>query len=79
MMRSTGNRSQGRRDGGAGAERPCIPGRTWDSEDPIDLARAGALPFQPWAPGRRLEFVCIRSELVSGRRLIQPALAAAPN
>jgi len=56
-----------------------IQGRAGLVEDPIDLARAGALPFQPWAPGRRLEFVRVRSELVSGRRLLQPALAAAPN
>ena len=39
---------------------------------PVDLARAQALPLHPWAPGQRLEFVRIRSEIVSGRRLLQP-------
>lgn len=47
--------------------------------DPVDLARAQVLPLQPWAPGRRLEFVRIRSELVSGRRLVQPTPAYAPS
>ena len=42
---------------------------------PVDLARAHALPLHPWAPGQRLEFVPIRSEIVSGRRLLQPAPA----
>ncbi len=52
-----------------------IQGRTSLVTDPVELARAHALPFHPWAPGRRLEYVRIRSELVSGRRLHQSALA----
>lgn len=39
--------------------------------DPSDLARARALPLRPWTPGDGLQFVRIRSELVSGRRLVQ--------
>lgn len=50
-----------------------IQGRASVVEDPLDLARACALPLRPWAPSRRLEFVRIRSELVSGRRLVQSA------
>ena len=50
-----------------------IQGRAALIEDPVELARARALPLQPWAPGRRLEFVRIRSELLSGRRIPQPA------
>jgi len=50
-----------------------VQGRAALIEDPVDLARARALPLQPWAPGRRLEFVRIRSELVSGRRIPQAA------
>ncbi len=53
-----------------------IQGRASLVTDSVDLARAQALPFHPWAPGRRLEFVCIRSELVSGRRLHQSALTS---
>jgi uncharacterized protein len=37
---------------------------------PDDLARAHALSLQSWAPGERSHFVRIRSEIVSGRRLI---------
>ncbi|MEO6627737.1 MAG: pyridoxamine 5'-phosphate oxidase family protein [Aquihabitans sp.] len=37
---------------------------------PDDLARAFALPLHPWAPGDRWHFVRIRSEIVSGRRLV---------
>ncbi|MGI8807660.1 MAG: pyridoxamine 5'-phosphate oxidase family protein [Acidimicrobiales bacterium] len=54
-----------------------IQGRAALIEDPVDLARAVALPLQPWAPAQRLEFVRIRSELVSGRRIPQPALLLA--
>ena len=54
-----------------------IQGRAALVDDPVDLARARALPLQPWAPGKRLEFVRIRSELVSGRRIPRPALASA--
>ena len=44
-------------------------------QDPADVTRAGTLPFQPWAPGKRLEFMRISSELVSGRRLLRQAPA----
>ncbi len=37
---------------------------------PDDLARAHALSLESWAPGERWHFVRIRSEIVSGRRLI---------
>ena len=46
--------------------------------DPDELARARDLGLQPWAPGRRFQFVRIRSELVSGRRLL-PRVAAVPD
>ena len=39
--------------------------------DPVDMARAQALPLHLWAPGQRVEFLRIRSEIVSGRRLLQ--------
>jgi len=54
-----------------------IQGRADLVEDTVELARAQALPIRPWAPGERLEFVRIRSELVSGRRIPEPALVFA--
>lgn len=47
-------------------------------EDPGELARARALPLQPWAPGNDYRFVRIRSEIVSGRRLLPSASRARP-
>ena len=41
-------------------------------EDPAELERARALGLQPWAPRLPGQFVRIRSELVSGRRLLPP-------
>ena len=38
--------------------------------DPDDLAQARALRLEPWAPDGRFQFVRIRTELVSGRRLL---------
>jgi nitroimidazol reductase NimA-like FMN-containing flavoprotein (pyridoxamine 5'-phosphate oxidase superfamily) len=46
--------------------------------DPDELARARALGLEPWAPGARFQFVRIRAELVSGRRLLPRAAAPAP-
>ena len=46
--------------------------------DPDELARARALGLEPWAPGARCQFVRIRCELVSGRRL-HPRAAGAPD
>jgi nitroimidazol reductase NimA-like FMN-containing flavoprotein (pyridoxamine 5'-phosphate oxidase superfamily) len=44
-------------------------------EDPDELVRAWSLPLEPWAPVGQFHFVRIRSELVSGRRLV-PSMAA---
>ncbi|MGH9265970.1 MAG: pyridoxamine 5'-phosphate oxidase family protein [Acidimicrobiales bacterium] len=41
-------------------------------EDPEELERARALGLQPWAPRPPGQFVRIRAELVSGRRLLPP-------
>jgi uncharacterized protein len=45
--------------------------------DPDELAQAAALNLEPWAPGGQFQFVRIRAELVSGRRLL-PKPAAPP-
>lgn len=44
----------------------------WASQitDPDEVARARALRLRPWAPGEGLQFVRIRSEVMSGRRLL---------
>lgn len=44
----------------------------WASQitDPDELARARALRLRPWAAGERLQFVRVRSEVMSGRRLL---------
>ena len=41
--------------------------------DEGELARARRLHLRSWAPGQRPHFIRIRSESVSGRRLISPA------
>jgi len=41
--------------------------------DPEDLEQARALRLEPWAPGGNFQFVRIRAELVSGRRLLPKA------
>ena len=43
--------------------------------DPDELAQARALRLEPWAPGGQFQFVRIRAELVSGRRLLPRAAA----
>lgn len=43
--------------------------------DPDELDRARALHLEPWAPGGKFQFVRIRAELVSGRRLLPKAAA----
>ena len=43
--------------------------------DPDELAHARALRLEPWAPGAQFQFVRIRAELVSGRRLLPQAAA----
>lgn len=45
--------------------------------EPDDLERARRLHLRTWAPGDRPYFVRIRSELVSGRRLLAPVHALA--
>ena len=40
---------------------------------PDELAQAQALGLEPWAPGGQFQFVRIRAELVSGRRLLPRA------
>ena len=44
--------------------------------DPDDVARARALGLEPWAPAAHFQFVRIRAELVSGRRLLPRAVPA---
>lgn len=44
---------------------------------PDDIERARRLRLRTWAPGERPHFVRIRSELVSGRRLLAPVHALA--
>jgi nitroimidazol reductase NimA-like FMN-containing flavoprotein (pyridoxamine 5'-phosphate oxidase superfamily) len=48
--------------------------------DPAELEEARALRLEPWAPAADFQFVRIRSELVSGRRLLPTAapIVAAP-
>lgn len=48
--------------------------------DPDELAQARDLHLEPWAPAGQFQFVRIRAELVSGRRLLPRAAAnvAAP-
>ena len=49
-----------------------VVGRSEEITDPEDLARAGRLPLARWArTGGPESFVRIRSELISGRQLIQ--------
>jgi nitroimidazol reductase NimA-like FMN-containing flavoprotein (pyridoxamine 5'-phosphate oxidase superfamily) len=43
--------------------------------DADELARARALHLEPWAPAGQFQFVRIRAELVSGRRLLPRAAA----
>jgi len=47
-----------------------VQGRASEVADPLDDARARELPLQPWADGDRDHFVRIRTERVSGRRLV---------
>lgn len=42
-------------------------------DDPAELERARRLPLRPWAPGYHRHYVRIRSELVSGRRVLPRA------
>ncbi|HVL07439.1 MAG TPA: pyridoxamine 5'-phosphate oxidase family protein [Acidimicrobiales bacterium] len=49
--------------------------------DPEELELARGLRLEPWAPGRDFQFVRIRAELVSGRRLLPkaaPSVAGPP-
>ena len=50
-----------------------IQGTSSVLSEPEDLERARRLHLRTWAPGDRPYFVRIRSELVSGRRLLAPA------
>lgn len=47
-----------------------IQGWATQITDPDELARARALRLRPWATGEGLQFVRIRSEVMSGRRLL---------
>jgi nitroimidazol reductase NimA-like FMN-containing flavoprotein (pyridoxamine 5'-phosphate oxidase superfamily) len=38
--------------------------------DPVLLEQAHRLPLAPWAPGARDHFVCLRPEVVTGRRIV---------
>jgi len=45
-------------------------GRASEMVDEVELARARELPLEPWADGHRDRFVRIRTERLSGRRLV---------
>ena len=47
-----------------------VQGRASEISDVVELARAAQLPLQPWADGHRDRFVRIRTERLSGRRLV---------
>ena len=44
-------------------------GRCERLQDPDELARARRLPLRPWTPGGGDEYVRIRAEVLSGRRI----------
>lgn len=46
--------------------------------DAAELARVDALRVRPWAPGPDFHYVRIRSEIVSGRRVLPTTAVAAP-
>ena len=54
-----------------------IQGTSSVLSEPDDLERARRLHLRTWAPGDRPYFVRVRSELVSGRRLLPPVHAVA--
>jgi len=54
-----------------------VQGRASEIADPLDHARAVQLPLEPWADGTRDRFVRIRTERLSGRRLVVGRVQAA--
>jgi uncharacterized protein len=48
-----------------------VVGVAEEVRDPVLLRRAEKLPLEPWAPGQRDHLVCLRPEMVSGRRISQ--------
>jgi len=54
-----------------------VVGMAEELTDPATLQRALDLPLAPWAPGSRDHVVCVRPELVSGRRIVHRAVPEA--
>jgi hypothetical protein len=52
-----------------------IQGAAGTIDDPDELAGARGLPLAPWGPGTDAQLVRVRSEIVSGRRIL-PRLAS---
>ncbi len=46
-----------------------VIGHSREVIDPAEVAMLRALPFTSWAPGPRDHLICVKAELVSGRRL----------
>ena len=55
-----------------------VVGMAGELTDPADLDRVATLGLQPWAPGRRHHVVRLRTELVSGRRIVPHPTLAGP-
>ena len=54
-----------------------VTGVAREVTDPAELDAARALPLVRWAPGPDHRVVAVRPDLVSGRRIVAPAAAAA--
>ena len=52
-----------------------VIGHAREVTDPAELARLRGLLLASWAPGPREHLVCVKVELVSGRRLDHPLQA----
>jgi len=48
-----------------------VVGRATEVVDPVDLETVGGLPLEPWAPGGRDHIVRVRTEYVTGRRIVR--------
>lgn len=52
-----------------------VVGRARHVTEPEELAAMHELPLEAWAPGRRDQFLRIVPEIVTGRRIPEPALS----
>ena len=46
-----------------------VIGHAREATDPAEIASLRELPLRPWPPGTLDHFICIKAELISGRRL----------